>query len=202
MIGAITRWLGAAAGWRVVGHLPDLPKYMLIGAPHTTNWDFVLFLWVMAALRFQPTWLGKDGIFWWPAGVLWRRLGGIPVKRGARLNVVDQVVDRFREADRMTLVMSPEGTRQHTTAWKSGFYHIARGAGVPIVPGRLDYPTRTVTIGGPIAMTGDVSRDMAEFRAFYAGARGMYPARASDIALSAGEGSEGSPARSSRDERA
>jgi 1-acyl-sn-glycerol-3-phosphate acyltransferase len=202
VFGAMARWLGAAAGWRVVGRLPDLPKYMVIGAPHTTNWDFILFLWVMAELRFHPTWLGKDGIFWWPAGAVWRRLGGVPVKRGARLNVVDQVVERFRDADRMTLVMSPEGTRRYTSSWKSGFYHIARGAGVPIVPGKLDYPTRTVTIGQPMQMTGDVDRDMAGFRAFYTGARGMYPAKASEIALSGGDGPDGARDGSSRDERA
>lgn len=202
MFGAIARWLGAAAGWRVVGGLPDLAKYMVIGAPHTTNWDFILFLWVMAELRFSPTWLGKDGIFWWPAGAVWRRLGGVPVQRGARLNVVEQVVERFREADRMTLVMSPEGTRRYTATWKSGFYHIARGAGVPIVPGKLDYPSRTVTIGSPIAMTGDVERDMDAFRAFYSGARGLYPGKESGIALNAGEGTKGSPDGSSRDEQA
>ncbi|MBI3789285.1 MAG: lysophospholipid acyltransferase family protein [Gemmatimonadetes bacterium] len=184
MIGALVRWLGRLAGWKVEGQLPDLPKYVLIGAPHTSNWDFILFLWAQAALRFSPTWLGKHTIFFWPLGVLWRRLGGVPVERGARLNVVDQVVERFNAADRMILVISPEGTRRKTRAWKSGFYHIARGAGVPVVPGSLDFPTRTVRIGTPVYLTGDMEVDLAPFRAFYASARGFRPGLASDIALS------------------
>ena len=184
MIGAIVRFLGRMAGWKVVGRLPDIPKFVLIGAPHTSNWDFILFLWVQAALRFHPTWLGKHTIFFWPMGVLWRALGGVPVERGARLNVVEQVTERFMAADRMILVISPEGTRRKTSEWKSGFYHIAQGAGVPVVPGSLDFPTRTLTIGNPVELTGNQEVDLAAFRAFYASARGLKPDQASEIAFS------------------
>ena len=158
MLGAFVRWVGRRAGWRIEGTLPDLPKYVIIAAPHTSNWDFALYIWVRAELRFAPHFLGKHTIFWWPLGLLWRRLGGIPVERGARLNVVDQVAERFRTSERMIIAMSPEGTRKRTTAWKSGFYHLARKAGVPVIPGRLDYPSRTVTLGSPRIMTGDVAR--------------------------------------------
>ena len=175
------------AGWRVVGRLPDLDQFVLIGAPHTTNWDFLLFLWVRAELQMSPRFLGKHTIFWWPLGILWRAIGGIPVERGARLNVVDQVVARFRETPRMILVISPEGTRKYTAAWKSGFYHIARRAGVPIVPGRIDYPARTITLGSPQFMTGDAAEDIRFFREFYASARGYRPEKASAIELDLGE---------------
>ena len=189
MIGALLRWGARMAGWRVVGRLPDLDQYVLIGAPHTTNWDFVLFLWVRAELRISPRFLGKHTIFWWPLGVIWRAIGGIPVERGARQRVVDQAVARFRETPRMILVISPEGTRKYTKAWKSGFYQIARGAGVPIVPGRIDYPSRTITLGSPQLMTGDVIEDGRFFREFFASARGYRPENASAIELDLHESS-------------
>lgn len=184
MIQSLVRAAGRAAGWKMEGRLPDIPKYLLIGAPHTSNWDFILFLWAQAELDFSPKWLGKHTIFWGPMGALWRRLGGIPVERGARLNVVDQAIARFNAAKEMVLVMSPEGTRRKTSEWKSGFYHIARGAGVPVVPASLDFPSRTGRIGTPVTLTGDMEADLAPFRAFYAPARGYRPELASDIAFS------------------
>ena len=187
MVGSMLRWAGRRAGWRIVGALPDLPKYIILGAPHTSNWDFILFIWARAELRLTLGFLGKHTIFWWPLGALWRHMGGIPVERGARLNVVEQVAERFRAADRMILAVSPEGTRKHTRAWKSGFYRIALKAGVPVVPGRLDYPSRTITIGSPQMMTGDVQTDLASFREFYASARGYRPEQAGTIDL---EGTE------------
>jgi 1-acyl-sn-glycerol-3-phosphate acyltransferase len=184
VIGAFVRLLGRLAGWTVVGQLPDIPKFVLIGAHHTSNWDFILFLWAQAALRMKPRWLGKHTIFVWPLGSLWRALGGIPVERGARLNVVEQAIESFKSADRMILVMSPEGTRRKTSEWKSGFYHIARGTGVPVVPGALDYPSKTLTIGSPVTLSGDTEKDLAAFRAFYAPTRGLKSSQASDIAFS------------------
>ncbi len=181
MLGTFVRFLGRLSGWKVVGQLPNIPKFVLIGAPHTSNWDFILFLWAHAALRFRPRWLGKHTIFFWPLGVIWRAVGGIPVERGARLNVVDQAVEWFNKSDRMILVMSPEGTRRKTSEWKSGFYHIARGAGVPVVPGALDFSTKTLTIGQPMMLTGDPEADLAPFRVFYASARGLKADQASTI---------------------
>ncbi len=184
MIGAFVRFLGRLSGWKVVGQLPDIPKFVLIGAHHTSNWDFILFLWAQAALRMKPRWIGKNTIFFWPMGVLWRALGGIPVERGARLNVVEQAIETFNAAERMILVVSPEGTRRKTHEWKSGFYHIARGAGVPVVPGSLDFPTKTLTIGQPVTLSGDTEADLELFRTFYAPARGLRPGQASTIAFS------------------
>ncbi|MBI2797576.1 MAG: 1-acyl-sn-glycerol-3-phosphate acyltransferase [Gemmatimonadetes bacterium] len=192
MFGALLRWAGRRAGWRIVGRLPDLDKYVIIGAPHTSNWDFVLFVWARAELRLTFGFIGKHTIFWWPLGILWRRMGGIPVERGARMNVVDQVAERFRTSGRLILAMSPEGTRKYTRAWRSGFYHIALKAGVPVVPGGLDYPSRTVTIGSPRMMTGDVQRDLASFREFFATSRGYRPEQAGSIELEGTEPAEGS----------
>ena len=184
MLGTFVRFLGRLAGWKVVGRLPDIPKFVLIGAHHTSNWDFILFLWARAALRMKPRWLGKHTLFFWPMGVIWRAVGGIPVERGARLNVVEQAIESFQQADRMILVVSPEGTRRKTFEWKRGFYHIALGAGVPVVPGSLDYPSKTLTIGVPVTLSGDTDVDLAAFRAFYEPVRGLKPSQASDITFS------------------
>ncbi len=180
----LARALLGLFGWRVEGRFPvELPKMLAIGAPHTSNWDFVIFLPVMVALNVRVTWLGKDSIFRWPFGPLLRAIGGVPVVRGARLNAVEQAVERFRQADRLIMVMSPEGTRKKTAAWKSGFYHIARGADVPLVLGYLDYGRRVAGIGPTMRLTGDVERDMAEIRAFYADKQGHRPEQFSDVRL-------------------
>ncbi len=183
MIGALVRFAGRMAGWRTIGQLPDLPKFVLIGAPHTSNWDFVMFLWGLAALRFSPRWLAKHTLFAWPIGLLWRALGGIPVDRSARLNVVEQAIEWFRKSDRLILVVSPEGTRRKSNGWKSGFYYIARGAGVPVVGAALDFSRRTLTISAPVILSGDTEADLAVFRGFFATAQGLRPSQMSDIAF-------------------
>jgi 1-acyl-sn-glycerol-3-phosphate acyltransferase len=114
-----------------------------------------------------------------------RALGGFPVQRGARLNAVEQAVERFRNAERLILVMSPEGTRKRTAHWKSGFYHIARGANVPVVLGFLDYPNRTAGIGPTVHLTGDTEADLAVMAAFYADKRGKRAALAAPVRLAA-----------------
>lgn len=159
-------------GWRAVGRMPDYPKLLAIGAPHTSNWDFVVMLPFALAIGAKITWMGKDSLFRWPFGGLMRALGGFPVQRGARMNAVEQAVERFRTSERLILVMSPEGTRKRTEHWKSGFYHIARGANVPIALGFLDYPNRTAGIGPTVHLTGDPEADLAVIAAFYADKRG------------------------------
>lgn len=162
-------------GWRALGAMPPVPKALAIGAPHTSNWDFIIMLPFALAIGAKITWLGKDSLFRWPFGGLMRWLGGLPVQRGARLNAVEQAIERFRQAETLYLVMSPEGTRRKTDNWKSGFYHIARGANVPVVLGYLDYPSKTAAIGPSIDLTGDVEADMARIAAFYADKRGRIP---------------------------
>ncbi|SDI26458.1 lysophospholipid acyltransferase family protein [Pseudomonas panipatensis] len=164
-------WLGhallKAAGWRIEGRLPALDKFVVIGAHHTSNWDFVLFLAAKFVLRLNARWFGKHTIFRWPFGALLRRWGGIPIQRHRKLNTVDQAVQAFRDNREMILILSPEGTRKKVERWKMGFYHIACGAGVPVVLAALDYRDRRIVIGEPFWPSGDEAGDLQQMLAFY-----------------------------------
>jgi len=155
------------AGWRIEGALPKLDKFVVIGAHHTSNWDFILFLAVKFVLRLNARWFGKHTLFRAPFGGLLRRWGGIPIQRHLKLNTVDQAIQAFHDNREMMLILSPEGTRQKVERWKMGFYHIARGGGVPIVLAALDYPGRRIVIGEPFWPTGDESVDLRRMLAFY-----------------------------------
>ena len=159
-------------GWNVDGEIPNLPKLVIIVAPHTSNWDFVVGVAAKLALDLEVMWLGKDSLFRGPFGALWRQLGGRPVDRYASHDVVNEVVQEFRRRDRLVLALAPEGTRKRVERWRTGFYHIAHSARVPIVPVALDFGTRAVQIGEPFTTTGNVDADIAVLRQFYAGVRG------------------------------
>jgi 1-acyl-sn-glycerol-3-phosphate acyltransferase len=186
-VGRFTRALGGAflrlSGWRVEGRLPDAAKAVVIAAPHTSNWDLPLMLAVAFVLGIRPAWLGKRELFRWPFGWLMRWLGGVPVDRAARQNLVQQAVDRFNALDRLHLVVPPSGTRRRATHWRSGFYHIARGARVPIVCGFLDYGRRVGGIGPTLTPSGDLATDMDGLRAFYANITGKYPGLTTPVRL-------------------
>lgn len=186
--GRLTRALGRLylriAGWHVEGSLPpNLHKAVVVAAPHTTNWDMPHMLAVAWALGVRPSWLGKKSLFKFPFGWLMRALGGVPVDRSKRENVVDQAVARFAAVDRLFLVIPPSGTRSRAKHWKSGFYNIARGAGVPVLCSFLDYPSRTAGLGPCLRMTGVVSADMGRIREFYSGIRGLYPEKTTPVML-------------------
>jgi len=172
-----------ALGWKLEVTRPDTKKYVLIGAPHTSNWDFVFMLLFRSAIGINPLWIGKDTFFRWPFGGLWKRLGGIPVNRRSRNNFVDQMVATFQEHDELILVIAPEGTRSKTRYWKSGFYYITLGAGVPIVMGFLDYARKVGGIGPALMPTGDIQADFVTIREFYADKIGKYPREQSEVRL-------------------
>jgi len=154
-------------GWRFEGDFPDLPKFVLIVAPHTSNWDFLIGVMAMFALGLRGTFLGKHTLFRWPFGVAMRWLGGVPVNRSAANDVVRQTVGYFQRREQMVLALSPEGTRKKLPAWRTGFYHVARGAGVPIVPVAFDFPRRCITIFAPFITTGDQDADLAVLGAHF-----------------------------------
>lgn len=156
------------AGWEVEGTMPDVPKCVALGVPHTSNWDGVLLLAMAAATGIQMSFMIKDDWLRGPMGPIMRRLGAIGIDRSKANNVVDAMIAELRERERLWLVIPPEGTRSRAEHWKSGFYHIARGAGVPIVPGYVDYRRKRVGCGAPIELTGEISADMDRIRAFYA----------------------------------
>lgn len=163
------------AGWRRSGKPPALEKYVLIAAPHTSNWDFPITMALVFSYRMRICWMGKSSLFHWPLGGLFRWLGGIPIDRSKANQVVEQSVQAFREMRKMVMVIAPEGTRERVAVWKTGFYRIAEGAGVPIVMGFLDYVRKIGGIGQTFHPTGDLEGDLHAIRAFYAGIAGKFP---------------------------
>ena len=154
-------------GWRIEGQLPALDKFVVIGAHHTSNWDFVIFIAAKFVLRLNARWFGKHTIFRWPFGALMRSWGGIAIRRERQANTVEQAVRAFAEHEQFMLVLSPEGTRKKVERWKMGFYRIALGAGVPIVLGALDYQNRRLIIGPVFMPTGHETADLAAILALF-----------------------------------
>ena len=163
--------------WRVQGNLPDLAKFVLIGAPHTSNWDFVLFLSVIFTLRANVRFMGKAELFRWPIGAFFRYCGGVPVDRSKSTGLVDQMVEASNRSDKFILTIAPEGTRHHVQEWKRGFYHIAKGAGIPVVLAVLDGKHKTVRIGQVFHPTENIEADMKAIKGFFTGIVGINPRR-------------------------
>ena len=179
VINVLICWLGRLAlrltGWRVVGGVSPAPKYVLIAAPHTSNWDFPVGLMVCFALRLKVYWMGKASLFPPVLGSVMRWLGGIPVNREKAGNLVQATVDAYQRNERLIVVVPPEGTRSRVRQWKTGFYYIAQGAGVPIALGYLDFRKKEAGLSRMFEPTGDIDADMAAIRAFYAGITGKNP---------------------------
>ena len=171
----VARALVRITGWTLVDNRPPVKKYILIGAPHTTNWDLYTALVIMLGLGIRPRWVGKESLFKGWRGPIMRFLGGIPVKRGVSQNFVAQTVEKINASDELVITIAPEGTRKRADYWKSGFYYIALGANVPIAMGFVDYPTKTCGVGGYFTPTGDIEADMKILADFYAGIHGKYP---------------------------
>jgi 1-acyl-sn-glycerol-3-phosphate acyltransferase len=162
-----------AAGWRKVGTLPH--RGIFIGAPHTSNWDFVLTILVLWSDEVSPRVLVKQEIFWWPLGPLLRALGALPTDRRGGGGLVERLAAQARTEQSFALVLAPDGTRTRTDHWKSGFYRIAMATGMPVTLGFIDGPTRTTGVGPTVTLTGDVRADMDVIRAFYADKHGVRP---------------------------
>ena len=175
----VIRWLSIfllkISKWRVEGSLPNIPKFVMIAAPHTSNWDFPIMMFIAFKLRGKLYWMGKDTIFRKPFKGVFKWLGGIPIDRSGSNNVVRQMVDKFQDTDRLILTIPPSGTRKRVGKWKSGFYHIASGANVPVVLGFLDFKRKAGGIGPVVTLTGDMEQDMKDIRAFYSNIEGKYP---------------------------
>ncbi len=169
-------------GWTLVDDVPERPpKFVTIGAPHTTNWDFPIAILMFVGLGMKRNWVGKHTLFRPPFGWLMRFLGGVPLDRSKRHNFVDQVVAAFDEAEEMVIALAPEGTRSHTSHWKTGFYYIAVGASVPIVLAFIDYPTKRIGLGSILYPTGDLEADIQLIRNFYADKRGKRPENEGEV---------------------
>lgn len=162
-------------GWRLESEEATHPKFVLIAAPHTSGWDLPFMLATSYTMRVPISWMGKQELFSAPLGWLLRPLGGIPIDRSARKNVVGWAAEQLAKAESLVLAVPAEGTRQKVQYWKSGFYHIALRAGVPIGLGYLDFARKTCGIRGFVVPTGDVRADMDKVRALYRGITPKFP---------------------------
>jgi 1-acyl-sn-glycerol-3-phosphate acyltransferase len=179
----LARWLLSLRGWQVDAQLPPADSYVIIAAPHTSNWDFPIGILAKWALGLRFNWLGKHSLFSPPHGWLFRALGGIPVYRHQRQNLSEQLAAYFQAHPGTILALTPEGTRSRTSHWKSGFYHIARQAGVPVALGHLDYGRKRVGVGGWLELTGDREQDMQQIAAYYADITGKHPEQQGPVRL-------------------
>lgn len=179
VVKTVIRWISIfllkISRWQTQGAFPDIPKFVMIAAPHTSNWDLPIMMFIALKLRGKLYWMGKDAIFKKPFSGFFKWLGGIPIDRSRSNNVVGQMVEKFKEMDRLVLTIPPAGTRKRVQKWKSGFYHIAVGANVPVALGFLDYKRKTGGIGPVVTLSGDMEQDMKGIRAFYSDIEGKYP---------------------------
>lgn len=180
---ALAKLLFRLFGWRTEGTLPNSLRFVVIAAPHTSNWDAFIMLTAAYLFRVKLAWFVKDAAFVFPLGPLVRFFGGVPIDRTARRNVVDQAIARFAAQKRLILAVPPEATRKHSPSWKTGFYYIAQGAGVPIVLGYVDYRRKVAGLGPAFTPTGDIEADFRVFEAFYAGVTPKFPEHRGVVAV-------------------
>jgi 1-acyl-sn-glycerol-3-phosphate acyltransferase len=171
-------------GWKTVGNLPVVSRYLIIVAPHTSNMDLFYGIIVALVMRLDGRFLAKKELFRFPFGGIMRWLGGVPIDRSSSMNTVDQAVSAFNAHERFILAIAPEGTRKRTRQWKSGFYHIAAGAHVPILLGFIDYPSRRAGAGPLLMPSGDIDSDMKIIRDFYSGVTGRRADNAGPVVIS------------------
>lgn len=162
------------AGWTLQGDWPGLDKAVIVAAPHTSNWDGINMLATAGYYRIKLRWMGKKSLTQGPFGWLIKALGCVPIDRSASHDVVNAMRDVFAGSDRMILAIPPEGTRSAVREWKSGFYHIAVAAGVPIILSVLDYRAKTASLAAVITPSGDYAADLPIIRGYYADAVGKH----------------------------
>jgi len=163
-------------GWEIIGSFPkDLKKYIIVGAPHTSNIDFILGGLIKFITGLPINYIGKNSLFKPPYGFIFKALGGTPVDRSKSTNMVEAIINKFNESEGFILAISPEGTRKKTKKWKTGFYHIAKGADVPIVFNTFDFDKKQYLISEPYYLTGNMETDFLYFHNFYKDAKAKYP---------------------------
>ena len=184
MMQALSRFILRIFGWQAELAVQMVDKCVLVGAPHTTNWDFPLAILGMSAMGVKFNWVAKHTLFRWPLGTFMRLLGGISLDRssgGAGFAI--KAVETFHELDRFVLAIAPEGTRKRTAYWKAGFYKIATKSNVPVALGFVDYQKKIIGIGKILMPTGDMDKDFEQIKKFYLDKSGKYPENQGEIQL-------------------
>lgn len=173
---SLARFIMKLIGWKVINHIPpDVKKCVVMMAPHTSNWDFLLGWIGYGSIGIHSKYLMKKEAFFFPAGMIFSAMGAIPVDRKSSTNIVHQVGEMFNKSDSLYITITPEGTRSLNRNWKRGFYYIAENAGVPIALGFLDYKSKVGGIGKMVYPSGDYDRDLIEIEAFYSDIIGLHP---------------------------
>ncbi len=173
----------AILGWKVTGQLPPDKKFVFIGAPHTSNWDFPIGLALTFIFRLKTRWMGKDTLFKGVKGIFMRSLGGIAVDRSNPHGVVGQMANELKQADRLAIMLAPSGTRKKMPNWRSGFYRIAQQANVPIVCGYLDFQRKEANVGLSFMPTGNIKQDMDKVREYYKDIHAKFPEKVTLVGL-------------------
>ena len=179
----LAKLLFRLTGWKTEGIVQQPPRFVVIAAPHTSNWDAFIMLTAAYIFRVKLSWFVKDAAFVFPLGIIVRAFGGVPIDRTARRNVVGQAVGQLQRSDRLIFAVPPEATRKKSPSWKTGFYHIARGAGVPIVLGYIDYRRKVAGLGPAFMPTGDIEADFKVFEKFYATVTPKFPDQRGAVAV-------------------
>lgn len=180
-MGSISRIILRLWGWKLDDRLPETDRYVMIGYPHTSNWDFILGMLARWALDVPLNWVAKHSIFWGPFKPLLIAMGGVPLNRETTHGFIQKNIELFAQREKFILGMMPEGTRSKTERWKSGFYHIAHGANVPIALAYMDYKNKIIGVGKVIEVTGNIAADFETIRAFYQDKTGYHPENQSEI---------------------
>ncbi len=163
-------------GWKIEGSYPkDIKKFIIIGAPHTSNCDFIIALLMKIITGVKANYIAKHTLFKPPFGFIFKALGGIPLDRTKSSNTVEGIINLFSENDELILALSPEGSRKKTDKWKTGFYHIAQGANVPVIFNTFDFGKKIYRISEPYYLTGDMKKDFLFFHNYYKDAKGKHP---------------------------
>jgi hypothetical protein len=186
LLGRLAGALLRALGWTVDVAWPPGPHGVVVVYPHTSNWDFPVGYLARLAAGVPFAWLGKDSLFRGPAGALFRRMGGIPVRRGESAGIIPALAQEYARRPWLWIALAPEGTRALTDHWKSGFYHLARAAQVPVGIAALDWRTRRVTLREYVTLSGEPEADLARLRDAYRGVVGYHPDQASPIRFRGG----------------
>jgi len=178
MYRALCKWILSTLGWKIIGaeNLYPIPKFIIIVAPHTSNWDFPLGLLVRKASGLDLVkYLGKSSLFKWPFGWIFKSLGGYPVDRSKSTNMVQSYIDVFNRYDRFAIVLAPEGTRRKVDHFKTGFYFIAKGANVPIIPCQFDWEHKEVRFLEAFIPAADAEKDLNYLESLFKNVKGRHP---------------------------
>ena len=183
MIKSLCRFILSTIGWKTSHSTPLLDKYVLIGAPHTTNWDFPLTLLGLSSMGVKFNWVAKHTLFFWPLGTLLRAIGGISVDRSQGTSFLKRIIELYDSQETLVLAIAPEGTRSKTRYWKTGFYTIAHRAGVPIGLGYIDYSRKVIGLEKVIDASGDIDQDFEIIKEYYQDKVGKYPEKQGEIRI-------------------